>query len=415
MKKTIKMGIGFATGRKGFQNVLKMNVYNWRESGLTEKEQISLNLFIAYDLKYSNTKSIDYRNISSSVMNLVDNAFLYGGKQINDEVNRLLEANVISEREAKLFFASGYAAKRNTILYFALKNQMDYLIFLDDDEYPMAVTNSKTTVLWGGQHVLATHLKHIGKADITNGHHCGYISPIPHITFNDILPEDSFRMFIEAISNDIINWTNVKAVMENGGVTYADKDILIDEDTDEVQEINGAKFISGSNLCLNLKDPSRIHPFYNPPNARGEDTFLSTCLKECRVVRVPCYTFHDAFSMYKPLMDGVLPISLKHITADSKEVNTRFYKACVGWIRYKPLLTYITQPDSYEDQIAQMQKNLTETLPAICEYFQNNDFMNIAKELQYYHTRVHKHYREFTETQKIWIKLQEYLKSVVKS
>jgi len=403
------MGIGFTTGRRGFQNVLKMNVYNWRECGLTEKDQVSLNLFIAYDLKYSNTKSTDYTNISSKVRDLVDDVFFIGANQINVEIETLIKANVINEHEAKLFFAGGYAAKRNVILYLAIKNHIDYLIFLDDDEYPMAVTNSKTTILWGGQHILATHLKHIRKADITNGYHCGYISPIPHITYNDVLSINDFRLFIEAISNDIINWTSVRAVMESGGVTYANKDILTFDHTEEVAEINGAKFISGSNLCMNLTDPSRIHPFYNPPNARGEDTFLSTCQSQNRVVRVPCYTFHDAFSIYKPLMDGVLPISLKPITANSKEVNSRFYKACIGWTRYKPLLTYITQPDNYEDKIAKMQQKLAVTLPKICEYFNNYDFMKIAGELQYYHAKVHNHYEDFLETQRIWSKLQSYL------
>lgn len=55
--KTINLGIGFATGRRSFQKALETNVYNWKESGLTEKENVRLNLFVAYDLKYSNTKS----------------------------------------------------------------------------------------------------------------------------------------------------------------------------------------------------------------------------------------------------------------------------------------------------------------------------------------------------------------------
>ena len=183
------------------------------------------------------TKAIDYTNISDKVMNLVDNAYLLGWRQIKSEIGTLLKADVIDEGEAKLFFSGGYAAKRNIILYFALKNQMDYLIFLDDDEYPMAVTKSKTTVLWGGQQVLATHLAHIRNADITNGYHCGYISPIPHLEYNDVLSENNFRLFIEAISNDIINWNNVKTVMENGGVTYADKNILVNGNIEEVQEM----------------------------------------------------------------------------------------------------------------------------------------------------------------------------------
>ena len=56
-KRQINVGIGFITGRKNFQRVLKTYVYNWRESGLTSEAQVTLNLLVAYDLKYSNTKS----------------------------------------------------------------------------------------------------------------------------------------------------------------------------------------------------------------------------------------------------------------------------------------------------------------------------------------------------------------------
>ena len=47
--KIIKVGIGFATGRKSFKNVLKTYIYSWQESGLVENEEVSLNVFIAYD------------------------------------------------------------------------------------------------------------------------------------------------------------------------------------------------------------------------------------------------------------------------------------------------------------------------------------------------------------------------------
>lgn len=409
MKKNIKLGIGFATGRKSFQMVLKTNIFNWRECGLTEKENVKLNLFIAYDLKYSNTRASDYTNVNEKLTDLIDEACFIGAGLLEREIEELLVGGVLTKAEATLFFKGGYAAKRNAILYFALKNHIDYLIFLDDDEYPMAVTNSRTTVLWGGQHVLKTHLQHIGNADITNGHHCGYISPIPQIAFNDILTEDDFRLFIEAISNDIIRWDKIKSVMGNGGVTYADKSVLTTDAVEEVNEINGAKFISGSNLCINMTVPSRVHPFYNPPKARGEDTFLSTCLSGNKVLRVPCYTFHDAFSFYKPLMNGVLPISLKKITVDSTAVITRFYKACIGWIRYKPLLLYITNPDQYDIQIAEMREKLIITMPKMCRYFNNSDFMKVLDELDYYHRNVQRHYRDFIAMQQIWIKLVNYL------
>ena len=112
-----------------------------------------LNLFVAYDLKYKNTKSADYTNIGKEVRNLIDDTYFIGGDVIQKEIDDLITSNVITEKEARLCFEKGYAGKRNAVLYAALKNKMHYLIFLDDDEYPMAVTNTRSTAIWGGQHV----------------------------------------------------------------------------------------------------------------------------------------------------------------------------------------------------------------------------------------------------------------------
>ncbi len=407
-EKNIKVGIGFATGRKTFQRVLRTNIYNWQESGLVENLKISLNLFVAYDLNYNKTKTTDYTNIKPDLVEKIDSSTFIAGNAIKGEIDYLIRENVITFDEAHMIFGRGYAAKRNAVLYYAIKHHMDYLIFLDDDEYPLAVTNSRSTTIWGGQYVLLNHLEHITQADITHGYHCGYISPIPYMEFNDTLTEADFRSFIEAISNDIVNWDTLKAVMINGGVTYADTKILTSDEAMEVQETNHAKFISGANLCINLTDPRRIFPFYNPPGARGEDTFLSTCLSERKVLRVPCYTFHDGFSTYNHLLEGVLPIRLKFIKADTEQIITRFYKACIGWIRYKPLLLYITQPDHYEEKIQEMREQLTMTLPKICVYFGQPDFVKVLAELDKYNRNVKKHYCEFFETQQIWAKIMEH-------
>lgn len=388
--------------------MLRTYIYNFMESGLVENKRISLNLFVAYDLNYNKTKITDYTNVHPELVKQIDSSNFIGSITIKDEIDYLIRENIISLNEVRLIFGRGYAAKRNAVLYNAIKHKMDYLVFLDDDEYPLAVTNTRNTAIWGGQHVLLNHLKYIPQADITHGHHCGYISPIPYMEFNDTMTEADFRSFIEAISNDIINWDTLKNVMKNGGVTYADTTILTRDDAIEVQETNHAKFISGANLCINLTDSRRIFPFYNPPGARGEDTFLSTCLSERKVLRVPCYTFHDGFSTYNHLLEGVLPIRMKFIKADTEQITTRFYKACIGWIRYKPLLLYITQPDRYEEKIVEMRGQLTETLPKICAYFGQPDFMNVIAELEKYHKNVKKHYHEFLETQRIWAKIMEH-------
>ena len=404
----INVGIGFATGRKSFQKVLRTNIHNWKESGLVDNKAIRLNLFVAYDLMYNKTKRTDYTNVPTELADQLDSSTFIGSASVNAEINYLIQENIIDNEEAKKIFGKGYAAKRNALLYFAIKKGINYLVFMDDDEYPMAVTNKHNTALWGGQDILSNHIKFIPQADITHGHHCGYVSPVPFVEFNDNFKEEDFRSFIEAISNEIINWDSLKSIMENGGVTYADVDVLTSNDAAEVEEMNHAKFISGANLCINLKDAKRVYPFYNPPGARGEDTFLSTCLRDRKVLRVPCYAFHDGFSTYKDLLEGLLPIRLKFIKADNEQVTMRFYRACIGWIRYKPLLLYITQPDSYEEKIKKMREQLYETLPKICNNFNEPNFINIAAELERYHKNVKKHYAEFIETQRIWAKIMDH-------
>jgi hypothetical protein len=407
-KKDIKVGIGFATGRKSFQKVLRSYIYNWKESGLVDNNKIQLNVFVAYDLTYNQTVKKDYINIHPELLKHINGMIFIGTGNINEEINHLVAKNVIEITEAKKIFGKGYASQRNALIYSAIKNGMDYLIFLDDDEYPVAVTNARKNAVWGGEHVLSSHIQHIEQADFTHGYHCGYISPIPFVEYNDKMTETDFRYFIEAISNDILNWDNIKQVMNNGGVTYADKEVLATDDTQEVQEINKSKFISGSNLGINLTDPQRVFPFYNPPGARGEDTFLSTCLSERKVIKVPCYTFHDGFSTYKHLLEGVLPIKLKFIRADNDKIVDRFYKACIGWIRYKPLLLLITQPDDYKGKIEEMRQQLKAVLPKVCLFFDQPNFMNILTELDKYDRNVNRHYKDFVETQLIWKKIMNH-------
>ncbi|MFA9376176.1 MAG: hypothetical protein ACERKZ_05405 [Lachnotalea sp.] len=410
-EKVIKLAIGFATGRKNFRKVMNSYIYSWNESGIVNQfqEKVSLNLFVAYDVNYSNTISTDYTNLNQEIVDTFDDITFIGA---NHSVKRGLsddDEDIETKKERKLVFGNGYAGKRNVILYEALKNNMDYLLFLDDDEYPLAVTNNKGNCLWSGQYVLPIHLENIKNSDITNGYHCGYISPIPKIKFDEVLTEDDFGLFVKTISNDIINWESIKKIMKNGGVTYADTDILVNKESIEVEEVEHCKFISGANLCINLTKPERTFPFYNPPGARGEDTFLSTLLTERKVTRVPCYTFHDGFSAYRHLLDGTLPIQLDSIIANSDKVVTRFYSACLGWIRYKPLLLYITNPSEYEITINEMRNTLTLVLPKLSSHFNKPDFMKILDELNKADKQVKKNYQQYLDIQTAWRHMLEKL------
>jgi len=341
-KRTRKVGIGFITGRKSFHDVLTTYMNCWGDYVLPVGESVELSLFVAYDLDYNNTSRNDYTNINIELREALSEIHFIDRASIQAEATLLTEKGVVTKKEAALFFDKGYAGKRNAILYMAVKHGLEAMLFLDDDEYPLAVQGDNASESWTGQQILTTHLKYIEQADITNGHHCGYVSPIPTIGFNSTLTEDDFRIFIEAISNDIINWESIKSLMRSGNITYARPDV-ISGNAVKVEQIDGSKFVSGSNLCVNLKNPAGIPPFYNPPGARGEDAFLATCLLDRKVLRVPCYTFHDGFSVYTSMLHGVLPRKLKHVSAGTKRVADRFCNTCVGWIRYKPLLMYITR------------------------------------------------------------------------
>lgn len=409
-KKKIHVGIGFVTGRKNFKNVVKSYLNNWNESGGLDRKKYALHLFVAYDLKYSDTEVSDYKITEEDILNKVDTAHYLGNMLIANEARKLIEKKVISTMEAKLIFGEGYAMKRNAVLYFALKSKMDCLIFLDDDEYPLANIQVGGSLVWKGQEVLSTHIQNILYCDMTHGHHCGYISPIPQMDFNETFTEDDFRIFISAISNDIITWDSIRKKMEDGGVSFADLDIMENWEVKVVKERGGMKFISGANLGFNLKNPDKLFPFYNPPGARGEDTFLSTCIGECNIRKVPCYTFHDSYSAYQRLLLGVLPNQFKAMTTRSSAVYKRFLKASIGWIRYKPLLLYITQRDKYEAEISEIRKSLNLVVPKICAYFGNEDFMSLLKELDYYHSHVEQHYQDFEHTKCAWLKIIGYVK-----
>lgn len=410
------VGIGFATGRKSFLNVLRAYIFHLVESNFLVKNNILLSLFVAYDPSYNNTSLKDYDCLSKAEKNVFYHCHYIGPEDIKQEISNLLNDKVITPEEADFCFGSGYAVQRNIIQYQAIKEHVDYLIFLDDDEYPLAVTKSQDTCLWSGQHVLEEHIRYLQFSDFTNGYHCGYLSPLPTIEYDGILTEEIFHNFTDALSSDVLKWSSVQQTIQSGGVTYADKTVLMEHKAQLVPEHNGAKYISGGNLGINLTDPSKILPFFNPPGARGEDSLLSTCITQRNVKKIPIYTFHDGFGFYGSLLKGVLPMELKKISLyDSQTVIDRFYRACIGWIRYKPLYTFLTQPEYYTDILEKSKQNLQKTLEAISAYFNNWDFMQILTELEDYIAKIPLHFDMFCQANQTWKKIIAQLQSTTET
>ncbi len=87
------------------------------------------------------------------------------------------------------------------------------------------------------------------------------------------------------------------------------------------------------------------------------------------MLKIPCYTFHDGFGTYNHLLDGVLPDKTQSDFSRIRYNSYKIYRACIGWIRYKPLLLYITRREAYAEIIRDMRSKLIETVHKNMRFF----------------------------------------------
>jgi len=109
--------------------------------------------------------------------------------------------------------------------------------------------------------------------------------------------------------------------------------------------------------------------------------------------------------MYNHLLNGVLPVALLPIENTNHDILMRFVNATIGWVRYKPLLVYITDQDNFETTMQNMEKSLQYTIPKLCAYFKTNEFNKILIEFESYRKRVKKHFNDFENTKATWKRL----------
>lgn len=406
MKDTIELGIGFVTGRPNVCKLINNYYKNMIEQLERTGKKVNLTIFLLYDLNYQYTIRTDFYSIIPEVYKNIKIKYITP-ENIEEEKKKLISRNNFTKEEVDLFLGNGHAKGRNTVMYYALKWKMDYLLFWDDDEYPVAVVKEDDNLQWIPQDNILKHLEHIDDVDITIGYHCGYISPIPYVELGEEISEDDFKNYIEAISNELVSWESIKQKMiDNNGVTYSEKSIAEGKGLYELQQ----KWVAGSTLCLNLNHLDKIPAFYNPPLARGEDTFFSTLLKDAKILKIPVYHFHDGFLKYTSIIKGRYPKKLRRIKIEEENIESRFLKASKGWIKYKPLLMYIQDNENYKRNMKVAIEKLEKSVPKINELFESTNFTDLVKDLKEYDRNVEKHYKEYLKTNEIWKKMKEILK-----
>ncbi|MBQ3415455.1 MAG: hypothetical protein IJH39_08975 [Clostridia bacterium] len=413
MKKEINFGIGFITGRPNICTIIN-SYYKYMIEQVKDLDvEIKLTCFILYDLNYLNTDENEFYKIDDEVKKYIRIKYLTP-KYVKEKVEYVRKKHNLAEEEAELLIGKGYAKARNTILYEAVEDGIDYLLYWDDDEYPLAAVRDGDIIKWSKQTNILQHIKNIENADITYGYRCGMINPLPAVKFNDIITKDVYKQFIDAIENEVISWNKIQYMFKNdSGIGFADKEISeYKKDVEEVPNIGTENFVLGSGICLNLTHLNKIPAFYNPPEARGEDTFFSCTLGKlnAKVLRIPVYHFHDGFLKFTFLMDNKFPRNLKKITTEDEGISLRFKKTTTGWTKYKPLLYYILNKDTYRDVMNEAKIKLSNSVEAMSTAFENCDLTNLPSILEDYDKNVEKHYEEYKRLNEIWDKIKYNIK-----
>lgn len=408
MEETIKFGIGFVTGRPNVCKIINNTYKQMLEQVNCSDKKVELTIFILFDLGYQYTTRVDFYGIIPEVYKDINIRYITP-EDIEEEKKRLIAKEKITRPEADLFFGHGHAKGRNTLMYFAKKMGMNHLLFWDDDEYPVAcIKEENGEITWKKQNNLLMHIKYLKDADVTIGYHCGYISPIPYVELEKDISEKLFQDYVEAISNEVVSWKAIKEKMvKDNGITYADKDIANEKGAYEIQKEGIAKWVVGSTLCLNLDHIDKIPAFYNPPEARGEDTFFSVLLNDAKVMKIPLYHFHDGFLKYTNILRGKYPKTLRKIKVAEDEIGQRFLKASKGWIKYKPLLSYLSNEETYKQDLENDYRKLEESIPEVNKLFDDCNFMSLLDDMKEYTKNIDNHYRDFIKTNEIWNRIKE--------
>ena len=415
--RNLNIAIGFVTGRPNVCNIINTYYDYVKKQMQSFYKYTNIVFYILYDLDYQDAKKEDFYNLKPEIFEEENIKVKYiTPEDVAELKQKMMDKYKLTTENVNAIIGNGHAKGRNTVLYSAYCDNMDYLLFWDDDEYPVAcLKNEDGTISWQMQDNVLKHIETMEKynADVTIGYHCGYISPIPYMNFENEENEQAINHFIKAISNEIVTWESIKEKYEkSNGVTFAENSILNGEPYELLNE-DGNKFVAGSTLCINLNHIENIPAFYNPVNARGEDTFFSLNLAEAKVMKVPVYHFHDGFLKYRQIMSNKFPKTLRLIRHSEDTVEKRFYKACLGWIKYKPLLVYILEKDKYRDIINDVYNRLEKSIPKINSLYPNYDFRQITEALKTYDQNVENDYNSYIEVNNIWneLKMKFYSKN----
>ena len=155
------MGIGFVTGRPNACNIINKYYKSILEQAKRYNENVNITIFILYDIEYQQCVKEEFYKINPNVYK--DLHIKYITPENIEEDKKILRGRYgFTTKQADYMLGYGHAKGRNTLMYYALKRKIDYLIFWDDDEYPVAcVKRNDGEIDWIPQDNIIKHLENI--------------------------------------------------------------------------------------------------------------------------------------------------------------------------------------------------------------------------------------------------------------
>jgi hypothetical protein len=398
------------TGRSVFKYTLDMLAANILHFGHFEENQIGV--LVNYDPTFCNLRPEE---------------FLYKGKYVScfSEVLHIGPADIqcyqskmralgLNTDEAELLcLARGFGNKKNLILLRALLNGYEFVLFWDDDEYPVICLEEPNGIAWQQTDVLGAHLSELTiGADVTSGFWTGHVFPnVPGI--NRILKNRTARMLGEALgrgteTHSKYSFISCKKSFEIG------RNI---PNAAEIIAVGGGKWVSGGNISIRMQSQLEgiIPPYYTPRDSRGEDTIFSLHLSRAKVMAVPSGAFHDMYLDHPAITEGDYPLDPGYVPQNMRKYLARFGEALNAWLAYAPLFIRLSKGTAYRDVLREMivllrdvDRTLFIEFPQLGEALRGRKLADILAD---YSCGVEEQYQELRRCHDVWQRLCRRIRS----
>ena len=277
-----------------------------------------------------------------------------------------------------------YGFNRNIVTIEAILRDVDILIFVDSDVYPLVLIRNGHDVAIEDVDFFGAHLGHIDKgAQITTGEYSGY----------NILPPAAFDGMGDLLAGlqktDMLEYWQTSEVHRCLTTRPSERDP------------KPCAKILGGNMSVKLSVFSALPPFFSSHYmlgdelflCRGEDTILGLAIESNNTIctDIGLYPMHDTYDKY-PLEPDL---------RRDPVVQQRFYYACTGWVGRNPFLNYLRGADLESVKECQREQ-LERGLRSLAEYTSNPKYRSVLRNFDASWSNLGRYINEHEQVLEAW-------------